>query len=293
MHALIKSLVESGPVVTDGSWGTQIQKRGLKRGESPDSWNLTHPDKVEEIAGVYVEAGSRIILTNTFQANRFALERYDLADKASEINRAGVAISQKAAGDSVFVFASMGPSGKMLFTGDVKEAQLQEAFEEQATALAEAGADGIIVETMMNIDEARIAAQAAQRTGLPVIASMVFDAGEHKDMTMMGNSPEEVAEALSKIGVDGVGANCGRGPEDFVPICRRMRQTTDLPLWMKPNAGVPEVVDDKEEAVVLTTPEMFVKPIPDLIKAGANFIGGCCETDERFIAEICKVIARN
>ena len=289
MHPLIESLVEGGPVVTDGSWGTQMQKRGLGRGECPDSWNLFHPEKVEEVAQQYVDAGSQIILTNTFGSNRLALSHHELGDQAAEINIAGVQISKKAAGKQAYVFASIGPSGKMLVTGDTTEGELQEVFEEQAQAQAQAGADGIVVETMIDIVEARIAATAAKKTGLPVIVSMVFDSGIDKDRTMMGNSPEDVVDEITKIGVDGIGANCGQGIEAFLPICTRLSQATTLAIWMKPNAGLPEAIDDK--VVFRTLPKEFVQYIPDLIQAGANFIGGCCGTDQAFVKTIRQTVA--
>lgn len=288
MHPLIESLIQSGIVVTDGSWGTQLQKKGIKRGECPDSWNLKHPDWVEEIARGYVDAGSRVILTNTFQSNRLSLERYDLGDQAVEINIRGVEISKKAAGDKTYVFASIGPSGRMLLTKETTEDELQAVFEEQANAVARAGADGIIVETMIDIVEAKIAAAAAKQTGLPVIASMVFDAGENKDTTLMGNTPEQAADELAKVGVDGVGANCGQGIEGYIPICKRLRQATDLAVWIKPNAGLPVVEDEK--TIFYTTAQEFVKSVPALIQAGANFVGACCGSDQEFVKEIRKVV---
>lgn len=290
MNQLIEKLLSAGTVITDGSWGTQMQRRGLARGECPDSWNLTHPDRVEEVASLYVSSGSTIILTNTFGANRFVLGKLGLADKAVEINRRGVEISKRAAKDRAFVFASMGPSGKLLAMKDVTEAELREAFEEQASTIAEAGADGIVVETMMDLEEAKIASSAARATGLPVVASMVFDAGKNKDRTMMGTTPEQAVEALSAIGVDAIGANCGQGIEGFIPICARMGAMTKLPLWMKPNAGIPEVIDG--EIVYKTTAEEFGRFIPDLIKAGASFIGGCCGTDEGYVRAIVKSVSR-
>jgi 5-methyltetrahydrofolate--homocysteine methyltransferase len=289
MHPLIESLIKTGPVVTDGSWGTQMHKRGLKRGQSPDSWNLSHPAQVEDVARQYVDAGSRIILTNTFGASRLSLSNYRLGDRVLDINSAGVRISKQAAGDRALVFASIGPTGRMLVTGETTAAELQTVFQEQADAQARAGADGIIIETMIDIDEARIAALAAKQTGLPVIVSMVYDSGEDKDRTMMGNSPEEVAAELGKIGIDGIGANCGQGIEAFLPICKRLRQAADLPIWLKPNAGLPEVVDDS--VVFRTTPAAFAKYIPDLIQAGANFIGGCCGTDQKFVKVIRQAVA--
>jgi len=290
MHTLIESLLKNGPVVTDGSWGTQMQQRGLQRGECPDSWNLSHPDQVQDVARQYVDAGSQIILTNTFGGSRISLQKYKLGDEAVAINAAGVEISKKASGDRALVFASIGPSGKMLITRETTTQELQTVFEEQATAQAQAGADGIIVETMIDIVEACIAATAAKQTGLPVIASMVFDSGENKDRTMMGNTPEEVVEELTKIGVDGIGANCGQGIEAFLPICKRMRQATDLPIWMKPNAGLPEMIDDK--TVFRTTAQEFVQYVPELIQAGADFIGGCCGTDQAFVHDIRETVDR-
>ena len=288
MHSLIESLIQSGIVVTDGSWGTQLQKKGIKRGECPDSWNLKHPEWVEEVARGYVDAGSRVILTNTFQSNRLSLERYDFGGQTVEINTRGVAISKKAAGDNAYVFASIGPSGKMLLTKETTEDELQSVFEEQANALAKAGADGIIVETMIDIVEAKIAATAAKQTGLPVIASMVFDAGENKDTTLMGNTPEQAADELAKVGVDGVGANCGQGIEGYIPICKRLREATDLAVWIKPNAGLPVVEDEK--TIFYTTAQEFVEHVPKLIQAGANFIGACCGSDQEFVKEIRKVV---
>ena len=288
MHPLIKSLIDSGPVVLDGSWGTQLQKRGLKRGECPDSWNLSHSELVLDVAQQYVNAGSQIILTNTFGGSRLALKKYNLDNETVNINMAGVEISKKAAGDRAYVFASIGPTGLMLVTRETTAEELQSVFEEQAAAQARAGADGLIVETMIDVTEARIAATAAKQTGLPVIVSMVYDSGENKDRTMMGNSPEEVVAELTNTGIDGIGANCGQGIDAFLPICTRLSQATDLPIWMKPNAGLPEIVDD--QTVFRTTSREFTQFIPQLIEAGANFIGGCCGTDQAFIKSIRETI---
>jgi 5-methyltetrahydrofolate--homocysteine methyltransferase len=288
MHAFIAGLIEDGPVLTDGSWGTQIMKRGLSPGESPDSWNLTHPDKIEEVAREYVEAGSQVILTNTFGANRYVLGKFGLAGSISEINIAGIEISRRAAGDRACVFASMGPTGKLLATKEVDREGLREAFEEQARAMARAKPDAIVVETMMDLEEAKIAAEAAKGTGLPVIACLVFAAGKQKDRTMMGNTPEQAVEVLAKVGVDGIGANCGQGIEGFIPICSRMRAVTDLPLWMKANAGLPERVDG--QVIYRTTALDFAGHVPALIEAGANFVGGCCGTDRSFIGELKKTL---
>ena len=288
MHACIANLIKDGPVLTDGAWGTQIMKRGLQPRECPDSWNLSHPEKVGEVAREYVDAGSRVILTNTFGANRYALGKFGLAEKVAEINIKGVEISRNAAGTKAHIFASMGPSGKLLVTKEVTESDLRQAFEEQAQAMAKAGPDAIVVETMMDLAEARIAATAAKETGLPVVACLVFDSGKLKDRTMMGNTVKQAVEVLSGIGVDAIGANCGQGIEAFVPICKSMRAATSLPLWMKPNAGRPESIEGR--AVYRTTAQDFVRFVPELVRAGANFIGGCCGTEPSFIRETVKTL---
>jgi 5-methyltetrahydrofolate--homocysteine methyltransferase len=164
-------------------------------GEAPDLWNLTHPKEVAAVARAYVEAGSEIILTNTFGANRIRLTESGGADRLKEINLAGVALSRKAAGKRALVFASIGPSGKLLTNGDVTEEELRAAFTEQAEALVLGGADGLVLETMQDLEEAKLAVAAAKATGLPVVASMVFDSGKDKDRTMMGTTPEQAAAA--------------------------------------------------------------------------------------------------
>lgn len=275
---------ESGLVLTDGAWGTQLQAQGLELGEFPDSWNLTHPDRVAAVARAYVEAGSRVILTNTFGANRLRLAEAGWAEQTEAINRAGVEISRSAAGGRARVVASMGPTGKMLLTGDVTVDQWEEAFGEQARALAAAGADAVVVETMSDLEEATAAVAAVRKTGLPVVATMVFDAGRDKDRTMMGQTPEAVALALVAAGAEVVGANCGQGIEGFIPICRRMRAATDRPLWMKANAGLPEMVEGK--AVYRTEPDAFAGHLAALRQAGAAFVGGCCGTTPEFIAAL-------
>jgi 5-methyltetrahydrofolate--homocysteine methyltransferase len=284
MHALIQQLIERGPVLTDGAWGTELQARGLGVGDFPDVWNLSHPGRVAEVAQAYVNAGSDIILTNTFGANRLRLGDYRMAGSIAEINRRGVEISRAAADGRALVFASMGPSGKLLLNEETTVEQLRGAFGEQAQALAQAGADAIVVETMSDLDEARQAVMAARATGLPVVACMVFDSGKEKDRTMMGATPEEAALALSSAGADVIGANCGQGIAGFVRICRRLRAASALPIWVKPNAGLPEIRNGR--AVYRTDAEDFANHARALVEAGANFIGGCCGTDPNFISAL-------
>ena len=289
MHPTIQKLITSGPIVTDGAWGTQLQARGLAIGDFPDAWNLSQPDRVAEVARAYVDAGSRVILTNTFGANRIRLAENSLGDRVAEINRRGVEISRQAADGKAAVFASIGPTGKLLMNGEVSAEEMLAAFAEQARAMAEGGADALVVETMSDLEEAKLAVAAARATGLPVVACMVFDSGKNLDRTMMGTTPEQAAQELAAAGADVIGANCGQGIGGFLPICQRLRAATDRPIWMKPNAGLPQLVEGR--AVYVGTPEDFAGLVPGLIKAGANFVGGCCGTSPQFISAVCLRLA--
>lgn len=284
MHPILQDLLAGGPILTDGAWGTQLQARGLALGEFPDAWNLTHAERVEEVARAYVEVGSRVILTNTFGANRLRLAEAGLASKVTEINQRGVEISRRGAGGRAKVFASIGPGGKLLLAGEVTADELRAAFAEQASALADAGADALVVETMSDLEEAAIAVAAAKETGLPVVACMVFDSGRDKDRTMTGVTPEQAAAGLVAAGADVIGSNCGQGIAGFVSLCRRLRAATDKPIWIKANAGLPEVVSGR--TVYRTTPEEFARHVPALVEAGASFLGGCCGTSPEFIRAI-------
>lgn len=288
MHPTLAALLKTVPVITDGGWGTEFQKLGLAPGECPDRWNLDHPDRVEKVARAYVDAGSRVILTNTFGANRVVLERQGFADQLAEINRAGAEISRAAAGGRAVVFASIGPTCKMISTGEIEEEDLRQIFAEQIAALVAGGAQGFVVETFAEVAEARCALAAAKATGLPCVVSMVFDSGRAKDRTMMGTTPEQAAKDLDEAGADVIGANCGQGIEGYVPICERLRAATQRPIWIKANAGLPEVVEGR--AIYRTTPEEFAKCAVALKTAGASLIGGCCGASPAFIEALAKVL---
>jgi 5-methyltetrahydrofolate--homocysteine methyltransferase len=180
----------------------------------------------------------------------------------------------------------MGPSGKLLLSGEVTAAELSAAFVEQPVALAQAGADGLVVETISDLEEGRIAVAAACQTGLPVVASAVFDSGKDKDRTMMGSTPEQAVEVLSAAGAGVVGANCGQGIAGFAAICKRMRAATDRPIWIKANAGLPRLVEGR--AVYDTTPEEFASHVGGLLELGASFVGGCCGTNPDFVRAIAR-----
>jgi 5-methyltetrahydrofolate--homocysteine methyltransferase len=278
---LLRERLAGGLLIADGAWGTELQARGLEPGAAPDTWNLIHPDRVEEVARAYVEAGSQVILTNTFRANGIAM-----TGDLDAINRAGVEISKRAAAGRALVFASIGPTGKMLMAGEITAEQAHAAFRKQAVALAAAGADALLVETMSDIEEARLAVAAAKSTGLPVVVSFAFDSGKNKDRTMMGTTPEAVAAAMVEAGADSVGANCGTGVEYAAAVCRRLRAACALPLWIKPNAGLPTM--DGTSIRYETTAEFFASHFAALRDAGASFIGACCGSTPDFIRALVK-----
>jgi len=197
-------------------------------------------------------------------------------------------LSCKAAGERAHVFGSIGPSGKLLLAEEVTEEELRTAFTEQAAALREGSVQGIVIETMSDLAEARIAVRAAYGTGLPVVACMVFDSGPDNDRTMMGNTPEEAVQELTSAGAEVIGANCGQGIERYIPICSRLHKATPLPIWMKPNAGLPTLVEGR--ITYSTTAEEFAGHAKSLKDAGASFIGGCCGTGPEFIRALVRTL---
>lgn len=282
--SVLAAWLADGLLISDGAWGTELHARGLPSGTTPDTWNLTHPERVEEVARAYCEAGSRVVLTNTFRANAIAMKDRPSAE-LDAINRAGVAISRRGA-PGARIFASIGPTGKILMSGEVSAGQVAAAFAAQARSLAEAGADALLIETMSDIEEARLAVEAARQTGLPVIASFAFDSGKNKDRTMMGATPEAAAAAMEEAGAAAVGANCGVGVERAVEICRRLHAATSLPVWIKPNAGLPTI--DSSGLHYATSAEFFASHLAALREAGACFVGGCCGSTPEFIRALVK-----
>ena len=280
----LREWLAGGLLITDGAWGTELQKRGLPLGAIPDSWNLTHADRVEEVARAYAEAGSQIVLTNTFRANCVAMKDASEAE-LDAINRAGVAISRRAAGQAR-IFASIGPTGKMLASRQIGREQIGAALAAQSRSLAAAGADALLLETMSDIEEARLAVEAARLTGLPVIVSFAFYSGKDQDRTMTGAAPEDVAAAMAAAGASAIGANCGVGVEQAASICRRLHAASDLPIWIKPNAGLPTT--DGGAIRYDTSAEFFASHYTALRDAGASFVGGCCGSTPEFIRALVK-----
>jgi 5-methyltetrahydrofolate--homocysteine methyltransferase len=286
-----ENLNDLPPLCTDGAWGTEMAKRGGDPGHLCDLWNLEKPDTVEAVATDYVAAGAQIILTNTFNSNPIALQRHNLAGKAEELNRVGAELSKRAAAGKAYVFASMGPCGKMVMMGDADPAEVEEAAAQQAAALAAGGADAIVIETQSDIAEAEAILKGALRgSGLPVGVSFTFDSGENNDKTMMGVSIEQAYAMAKSMGAAFVGANCGAGIDTFPNIARQYAASgSELPIWVKGNAGLPET-DNLGNMTFRAKPELYAQTVPELLEAGARFIGGCCGSTPDHVRAIAQAI---
>ena len=276
-------------LLADGATGTMLQRMGLPDGLAPEVWVMEEPDRIRELHRMYVQAGSDLILTCTFGGTRFRLAGHGLADQVVEVNRRAAELAREIAGDDVFVAGDMGPTGQLLVPlGQVTAEEMRAAFAEQASGLARGGADFLLIETMSDLGEAQAAIEGArQATDLPIVATFSFDT---HGRTMMGLKPELVAQKIGSL-VEGVGANCGQDPAEYVGFMRAMRQAApDAVLWAKPNAGLPRLVEG--EAVYDADPEYMAQIALHLREAGAEVIGGCCGTTPEHIAAMRAALRR-
>lgn len=278
---LLQEAILERPLLGDGAMGTQLMFAGLEQGNCGEKWNLDHPERVLAIQRRYVDAGSECLITNTFGGSRIMLKRHSEADHVVEINKAGAAIARQAfGGRDGYVLGDIGPFGGLMEPfGEFTEAQVQSAFEEQAAALVDGGADAIIIETQTGLEELLLAIRAAQKAGAKcIIGSMAYDATLDGSTfrTMMGVDPERAAEFMEEHGAHVVALNCGTGMEmeRARAAVERYRSVTSLPVMVQPNAGKPRLVNMK--VVYDETPEQMVKGLVPLLEAGANIVGACC-----------------
>lgn len=286
------SALKSGAIVCDGAMGTELQKLGLARGETPDSWNITHPDKLRAVHKAYIQAGSQATLTNTFGANAMRLGE-DKQYSVEQLNKAAVGIARSCAGDDVLVLGDIGPTGfedQLPPYGTKPEQDYYDTFKEQAIILAESGVDLILIETMSSLAEAVLAVRAAsENTDIPVGCSMSFarpPASRPDDLrTPWGDSLPDIVKNLTEAGARMLGSNCGDLVEEMPQLARKMRELTDLPLIFEVNAGRPQV-DEEYRSIYSLDPQSLADIAAELVEAGANIVGGCCGTTPEHIAAI-------
>ncbi len=282
-------------LLADGAMGTELQSAGMEIGECGERWMINHADRVEAIHRAYVAAGCQLVISNSFGANPRLLGRYGLLDRLEEVNRLAVSIARRAVPRPGWVLGDVGPSGALLEPlGDLTLVELKAAVFRQVRALLDAGADGIIIETMTALEEAVAAVESARQAGAPlVISSMAFDrVANGRIRTMMGVSPEQAARALTEAGADVIGANCGtrlKVPE-FAEIVAAYRSASNRPVMIQPNAGQPALQGGR--AVYSLPPEEFADGMEAVIHAGAAIVGGCCGTTPAHIAALGRHLAR-
>jgi 5-methyltetrahydrofolate--homocysteine methyltransferase len=289
----LTDLLESrGRLVADGGMGTSLFEMGLQAGSTPELWNVEHPERVAKVHTGFIDAGSDIILTNTFGGTRARLDLDGLGHRVAELNAAGVAVARAVAGESardVVVAGSVGPTGQLFEPlGELTHERGVDLFTEQVTALAAAGADILWIETLSAAEELAAAVEAAESTGLPVVSTMSFDT---HGKTMMGLPPSSLAEwwTAHASNPTAIGANCGVGPADVVIAVQELRKAAvTLLLVAKANCGVPQMIDG---TLWYPTSSEDMSAYAELaLDAGARIVGACCGSIPEHIAQIRRVV---
>jgi 5-methyltetrahydrofolate--homocysteine methyltransferase len=290
MPSFMQLLEERPVLLADGATGTNYQDMGIAPGVAPEEWVFDEPAKVAELHRRFVEAGSDLVLTCSFGATSLRLADGPLAGRGVELNRRAAELAREAVGDDVLVAGSIGPTGHLTDPlGPLTHELAVATFAEQARALADGGVDVLVVETFFSLDEGLWAVEAVQSVSdLPLVVSYSFDQGTR---TMMGLRPAEVVEAFAPLGVAAVGANCGKSLADTDLIVDELLGAAgDLPLWVKPNAGVPRIVGD---AVVYDAdPATHAEHLAAYAAKGARIVGGCCGSTPAHVAAIAAALAR-
>jgi 5-methyltetrahydrofolate--homocysteine methyltransferase len=287
---LLERLAQGVIVVADGALGTQLQARGMPAGHCPEEYNVSHPDVVQGIHHDYYQAGSDFVSTNSFGGNRTRLQRHGEEARVSEFSVRAAQLARDVCPPGRWVAGSVGPTGEVLAPyGDLSEEDGHAIYAEQVEALAQAGVDFILVETMLSVEEAALAVRAAkERTGLPVAVTMSFQAGARGYRTSWGVTPALAVQRLTEAGADILGSNCGQGFDEMVGLVLEMRPLTSKPILAQANAGLPEMVGGR--AVYSETPQVVAPKVEGLLRAGADLIGGCCGTTPAHVAVIRGIV---
>jgi 5-methyltetrahydrofolate--homocysteine methyltransferase len=284
-------LRQGPPLIADGAAGTTLQSRGLALGRSTESWVLEAPEKILELHRDFIDAGAEIVLTCSFGATPLRLRASGIADRAAEVNRRAAELARQAAADrGVYVAGSMGPTGEMLKPyGDLDEAEAVAAYATQARALAEGGVDLLVLETHFDLAEAAAAVKGVREvTDLPIVCSFSYDRGTR---TMMGVSPAQAGRQLDGLGVDAIGINCGRSLDESLRDLAELRQSTERPLWFKPNAGMP-TLDAQGRPIYSISPREMAEALVKATESDARVVGGCCGTSPAHLRQIAQEVRR-
>ena len=290
----LKDRLTQGTFFVDGAMGTQLIEAGAPAGCCNDYLNIDSPDTVKAVHQKYLDAGVDAVITNTFGANALVLKRHGYDDKALEVNTAAAKLAREAAGDDKYVIGDIGPCGDFLEPlGMVKEDDLQAAFAEQARGLLNGGVDGFIIETMTALDEIQVGIAAVKSVSdLPIFVSLAYDPAGDSARTMMGVSPAQAVETLAPLGITALGFNCGTLDMDgYVNLAKEYAQAlagTDVLLLAEPNAGRPEIVEDK--TVYKLSPADYAGSLSQIKEVGAVILGGCCGTTPAHLAEAVRQI---
>lgn len=289
MRKNLLELLKDKIILMDGGMGTMLISAGLTGNEVPEIWNLEHPDKVAEIHSAYYNAGSDIVQTNTFGANRLKLKKNGLGDKIREINTAAAKLALEVCPENKYVAGDIGPTGEFLQpSGTYTEEEFIDIFKEQAEALKEGGVHLFSIETMFDIREALTALKAVKSiSNLPVFAEVTFNYTPKGFFTMMGDSVEKCIKELEYNGADAVGSNCTLNSENMLEVLKDIKKHAKLPIIIQPNAGKPQIIDGKvlyEQSI-----REYIVHIKKMVEEGVNIIGGCCGTNPDYIKEIYKI----
>ena len=283
-----QALTNKGVVLLDGATGSNLRKAGMPVGISSEQWVLENPQVLQNLQRAYVDAGSQIVYAPTFAANRISMRNFNLQDRIVELNTRLVKISKDAVGNRALVAGDLTTTGQLMEPrGPLTYEELYQAYQEQIRVLAEAGADLLVAETMLSVDETVVALDAAQSVcNLPMMCSLTLEAD---GSAMYGGNAVEAVMTLQEMGAAAVGLNCSVGPDQLESVVTNMKKVAQVPIIAKPNAGMP-VIDEKGEAHYSMDAETFAAYTRKLVAAGAGLVGGCCGTTPEYIRQLKKIL---